>query len=268
MVKNWAAVIFPLVLSLSALGAVPTIQELKSRPFLDDYYSNVVYGHDLVTDTGKYAAKYVGNGLKCANCHLDAGTRKDALPLNIAGIYPQWRSKNSKRNDVSLRIRECFFYSLNGIMPSNDAPELQAIAAYISYLSTGQTIGTAPEGRGMPTLPATGHDPNPFEGRNVYEKKCSVCHGANGQGVDANPPVWGMRSYNKGAGMNQIPKAAGFIWANMPYGNGKTLSVQEAFDVAAFLNQQIRPDDPREGKLLLLLKRFLPPSLINLITAP
>jgi thiosulfate dehydrogenase len=39
-------------------------------------------------------------------------------------------------------------------------------------------------------------------------------------------------------------KAASFIWHNMPYGTGKSLSPQEAFDVAAYVTSQPRPDSP------------------------
>ena len=95
----------------------PDIAQLLQEPFLDDYYSNVVYGYEIVTDTQKNASRYVGNSLQCSNCHLQAGTQPDALPLNVAGMYPKWRAKNGQRNGIGLRIRECFLYSMDGIMP-------------------------------------------------------------------------------------------------------------------------------------------------------
>jgi thiosulfate dehydrogenase len=39
-------------------------------------------------------------------------------------------------------------------------------------------------------------------------------------------------------------KAASFIWYNMPFGQGKTLTQQEAFDVAAYITSQPRTDSP------------------------
>ena len=235
----------------------PSIEQLLVEPFLDDYYSNVVYGYEIITDTQKHASRYVGNSLDCSNCHLQAGTQKEALPLNVAGMYPKWRAKNGKRNGIGLRIRECFLYSLDGIMPPEDAPEVLAIAAYVSYLSQGEVMGAEPEGRGVPTLPATGYDPNPANGRSVYLEQCSSCHGEQGEGIGEMPAVWGLDSYNKGAGMNGIREAAGFIWANMPFGNGKSLSPQQALDVSAYLNLQYRPADPRDSKLLKLLEDLL-----------
>lgn len=234
----------------------PTIEQLLNEPFLDDYYSNVVYGYNIVTDTQRHAGRYVGNKLSCNNCHLKSGTQKEAIPLNVAGIYPKWRAKNSKRNGIGLRIRECFLYSMDGIMPPEDAPEVLATAAYIHYLSEGQIMGVPPEGRGVPTLPDTGNDPNPAAGRLVYQQQCSHCHGKEGEGMANIPPLWGSDSYNAGAGMNQVRKAAGYIWANMPLGNGKSLTHQQALNVSAYLNWQYRPADPRQSKLLKLLEKF------------
>jgi thiosulfate dehydrogenase len=242
------------ILATSVTLAHPTIDELKSRSFLDDYDSNIVYGYNIVMETERYAARYNGNRLSCTNCHLNAGTTPDALPLNVAGLYPRWRSKNGVRNGIGLRIRECFLYSHNGVMPPEDAPEVLAIAAYISYLSEGEVIGRPPQGWSVPTLPVTVSDPNPANGEVVYKRDCSGCHGDNGQGNASFPPLWGFDSYTEGAGMNNIQKAAGFIWANMPLGRGRTLSHQEALDVSAFIHMQLRPYDPREGRLKKLFE--------------
>ena len=236
----------------------PSIAQLLQEPFLDDYYSNVVYGYEIVTDSQRHASRYVGNALNCSSCHLQAGTQKDALPLNVAGMYPKWRAKNGKRNGIGLRIRECFLYSTDGIMPPEDAPEVLAVSAYVSYLSQGEVMGAEPEGRGVPTLPDTGYDPNPASGRLVYLQQCASCHGEQGQGVGVAPPVWGLESFNRGAGMHGIETAAGFIWANMPLGQGRSLTQQQALDVAAYINLQIRPADPRESRFLKLLEAVLP----------
>jgi len=234
--------------------ARPTIEELQARGFLDDYDSNIVYGYNIVMETERYASRYAGNRLRCTNCHLDGGTKPNALPLNVAGLYPKWRSKNGVRNGIGLRIRECFLYSQNGVMPPEDAPEVLAVAAYITYLSEGQVIGEPPPNWGVPTLPDTSLDPNPAKGETVYRRECAACHGGDGGGSKSIPPLWGPDSYNAGAGMNNIAKAAGFIWANMPPRPTPTLSHQEALDVAAFLHIQMRPFDPREGRLKKLLE--------------
>ena len=237
--------------------AKPTIEELKARSVLDDYESNVVHGYNIVMDTPRYAPRYAGNRLSCTNCHLKAGTTPDALPLNVAGLYPRWRAKNGVRNGIGLRIRECFLYSHNGVMPPADAPEVLAIAAYINYLSEGEVIGKPPAHWSVPTLTETNQDPNPAMGEMVYKRSCVACHGADGRGREGVPPLWGPDSYNAGAGMNNVQKAAGFIRANMPLGQGRTLTQQQALDVAAYLNMQVRPFDPREGRLKKLAERVV-----------
>jgi thiosulfate dehydrogenase len=101
----------------------------------------------------------------------------------------------------------------------------------------------------------TSHDPSPARGAAAYKTKCAACHGSDGEGQKkedgtyANPPLWGFDSYNKGAGFAQNALLAGFIKANMPLGQGGSLSDQEAVDLAAFINLQLRPWDPRKGML-------------------
>ena len=46
--------------------------------------------------------------------------------------------------------------------------------------------------------------------------------------------------------MHRVNTAAGFIKANMPLGKPNSLSDQEAWDVAAYINSFPRPADPRQ----------------------
>lgn len=244
------------LLQSTAISARPTIEELKARAVLDDYESNVVFGYDIVMHTNRHAPRYAGNALSCTSCHLKGGTQPNAFPLNVAGVYPKWRAKNGVRNSLEMRIRDCFLYSLNGIMPPEEAPEVLAVSAYISWLSQGETIGQPPKDWGVPSLPDTGADPDPPRGQAVFRKQCTACHGADGGGTAAAPPLWGVDSYNAGAGLNNVQRLAGFIWANMPMGRERSLTHQEALDVAAFIHLQHRPFDPREGRLKKLAERI------------
>ena len=45
--------------------------------------------------------------------------------------------------------------------------------------------------------------------------------------------------------MTSIRNAAGFIKANMPLSQGNSLTDQEAWDVATFVDSHDRPQDPR-----------------------
>ena len=59
--------------------------------------------------------------------------------------------------------------------------------------------------------------------------------------------------------MGGISTAAAFIKANMPYGAGGTLSLQQAWDVAAFVVSRPRPQDPRfTGNVEQTRKQFHP----------
>jgi thiosulfate dehydrogenase len=58
------------------------------------------------------------------------------------------------------------------------------------------------------------------------------------------PPVWGKHSYNDAAGLFQLSKLAGFIKNNMPNGinyHAPSLSNQDAWNIAAYINAQPRP---------------------------
>ncbi|HEX8963088.1 MAG TPA: c-type cytochrome [Rhodocyclaceae bacterium] len=224
---------------------------LESAP-ADKYGALVLLGYRIVTDTPGNAARYAGNALSCTHCHVDAGRRPNAAPLWAAYVaYPRWRAKDDRVSTFEERVQQCFRFSLDGIPPALGSIELQAITSYAHYLATGAPVGAELAGRGFPELAKTGQDPNPDRGRLVYQNRCSACHGGDGAGKPGIPPVWGGRSYNKGAGMANVRIAASFIKANMPRGN-PNLTDQEALDVSAYINLQYRPHDPRKGLLGIL----------------
>ena len=80
-----------------------------------------------------------------------------------------------------------------------------------------------------------------------FASRCAFCHGADGQGTMAAPPVWGANSYSIGSEMARVPVAASFIKSNMPRTRGWALSDQDAYDVAAYINSQPRPDFAGRG---------------------
>lgn len=216
-------------------------------------------GRNLFVHTGEYAQPYVGSGLTCGNCHLDAGRTANASPMWAAwGMYPEYRTKNNSINTMEDRIRGCFVYSMNaqsspaGVPPPHGDDIYRDLSMYFAWLATGLPIRTEIPGRGFLQLdvPAGGFDPE--RGRAVYEEQCLACHGKNGEGVKnedgtyAFPPLWGPKSFNWGAGMSKTANAAGFIKANMPSGNGGSLSDRQAWDVAAFITSRERPRDPRQ----------------------
>jgi len=206
-------------------------------------------GQSVVTNTRAVAAPFVGNGLTCANCHLDAGRVAYAAPLaGLWGVFPEYRARRGSVESLTERINDCFMRSMNGKALPSKSREMIGLLAYIAWLSAGVPTGTEVQGRGFKEFaaPAT---PNPARGEALYAAKCAACHGADGQGLrgaDAYvfPPLWGPQSFNVGAGMARTSVAAGFVQAKMPLGNGSTLSDQEAYDIAAYFTAKPRPEFP------------------------
>ena len=205
-------------------------------------------GEAIFTATHKFAGPFVGNNLNCSNCHLDRGRKPGSIPMWGAWpLYPQFRTKNGKVNTMALRIQECFQYSMNGKKPAADSDVITDLQSYFAWLATGAPTGMSLPGQGSPALPASGKPPDPERGAQLFEKSCSACHGANGHGNDSAgiPPLWGPQSFNKGAGMHEVEKAARFIRANMPVGQEGTLTPDQARDIAAYIDSKPRPADPR-----------------------
>lgn len=252
-----------LSVSVSAQSASSTVALHGIDELPQDKYGELVrYGYRIFTNTSEYARRYTGNALACSSCHLDAGRRAYASPMWAAwGMYPAYLKKNDRVNTFEERLQQCFRFSLNGIPPPIDSPEIRALVAYAQWLAGGKPAGVELPGRGFPTIVRTGSDPNPMRGKAVYASRCAACHGDNGEGQKIsggkymNPPLWGMHSYNKGAGFHQVELLAGFVKANMPLGKAD-LSDQEALDVAAWVDLQERWPDPRKGLLRGFLDRW------------
>ena len=217
----------------------------------DDFGKQVALGRQIFIDPGRYAKAYVGNQLSCENCHLDAGRLAQSAPLwGAYPMYPAYRSKNHHVNTFAERLQGCFSYSMNGNAPPLGDPVLVALESYAYWMSKGEPIGSSLPGHGYPKLAKPALAPDYARGEAVFKRDCALCHGGDGHGQQAAgrtvfPPLWGPQSFNWGAGMEQINNAAGFIKANMPLGRGNTLTDQDAWDVAYYMDAHERPQDPR-----------------------
>jgi thiosulfate dehydrogenase len=224
----------------------------------------VKYGEQLISDTAHYLGpdveatnmRIAGNHLSCKNCHLQAGKQANAIGfVGVSHRYPKYRGREDKVASLAQRINGCFERSLNGKALPEASTEMQAILAYMNWLSEG--IDGEVKGNGLPKLDFMTRAANPEAGKAIYTQQCSVCHGKEGQGVPKQPqklsegytfpPLWGNDSYNDGAGMHRVNTAAQFIHANMPLGNAK-LSEEEAYDVSAYINSQPRPHKTNREK--------------------
>lgn len=238
----------------------------------DAFGELIQQGRAIFVDTQTYAAEYVGNGMNCTNCHLDQGRKAEAAPLwGAYTMYPAYRKKNNKVNSYAERIQGCFQFSMNGKAPATDSPVINALTAYSYWMATGAPVGKTLPGRMYPIVkePEGGYDL--AKGQQIYQAQCALCHGDQGEGQAVSqryvfPPLWGKDSYNWGAGMHRINTAAGFIKANMPLGQGNTLSDSDAWHVAAYINSHERPQDPRliDGSIEKTREKFHANDGVNL----
>ncbi len=221
----------------------------------DSIGASIRRGLALVTHTADSLPFYAPGSLNCTNCHINGGRNADAAPL--AGSYarfPKYMERTGAVIGLADRVNYCFTRSLAGNRLPVESREMQDILAYLAWLSTGVPIGAGkqlPGADGLRGMQA-GFVGDRSRGAAVFTAKCAVCHGADGQGNRSIPPgvpaLWGAKSFSVGASMARQGKAASFIWHNMPYGQGKSLSPQEAFDVAAYVTAQPRSDSPGKQK--------------------
>lgn len=198
-------------------------------------------GRQLFNETPVYAAEYVSSRISCSNCHMAAGTAPYASPMvGIARSFPMYSKRSARMITLEDRIEECMTRSENGRPLPADGAEMKALVAYIDWLGEPHHEEAKFTGRGLESLPA--RVPDAKHGAEVYAGQCAGCHGEDGEGTRRPfPPLWGPRSFNDGAGMNGVDKMAAFVHYNMPHNRKGVLSVQDAYDVAAYVHAQPRP---------------------------
>ena len=229
---------------------------------------DIRWGYKLFTSTAVEAKAFVPGKMTCANCHLNAGQRERSLPLvAIAAMFPEYNRRSGRLYSLNDRIVDCFWRSENATgtldpennsaagvekLPSPTSKEVLAIAAYITWLAKGSTVGKNPSWRGQNTIAASSLIPvskiDRKQGEAIFLERCTSCHGVDGQGVavgDKKPgPLWGPDSWNDGAGAARVYALAGIIRYAMPYLNPGSLTDEEAQQVAAFINAKPRPTFP------------------------
>ena len=149
-------------------------------------------GRDLVTATYAHigsevadpAKRFAGNNLACGNCHLQAGTKKFGIPLfGLYGIFPMYSARQGAEISIEDRLNACMTRSMNGRMLPMGSPQMDALVAYVKFLSTGVPPGQRLPGLGAGRMPELDRAADPVRGRAGYADKCLVCHGTDGEGI-------------------------------------------------------------------------------------
>ncbi len=209
---------------------------------MNTHQEELIHQGKLIFDeTPKYAGSYVGNKLACSDCHIQSGTAAYAAPMiDLAGLFPMFNKRAGHTISLQNRIQECFARSEAGRPVPEGSGEMQALVAYVNWLSQDGVKGKPFKGRGFVKLPLLTGDA--VSGKTVYASQCAGCHGGDGAGVPpVLPAVWGSDSYNDGAGMNDPAKMAAFVFRNMPQNHPGTLTAQQAWDVSAYIHTMPRP---------------------------
>ena len=204
----------------------------------------VMLGYNIMDSTKKYAGEYVGNKLRCSNCHFNGGISEGGKNggLSLVGVateYPKYRSRAKAVVDMVFRTNSCFVRSMNGKPLPANSKEMVALLTYFQWISKGLPIYQKIPWLGLKHIKSN-HKPNYENGKNIFQTTCVTCHGPNGQGTPIAPPLWGKDSFNDGAGMSHLPNLAAFAYNNMPW-HIANLTEEQALDVAAYVTKQPRP---------------------------
>jgi thiosulfate dehydrogenase len=228
---------------LAAFGQTPATNESSNG----DLASVIRLGEAIVKDTTTHilSKSYVGNALNCTSCHLDNGTHPLAGTfVGTATAYPAWSPREERVITLEDRVLNCFMRSCNGTRPPLGSKVSVAVTTYITSLSQGMPIlmnSKRPVGPGaVKQLSIKADQADIKRGASLYASRCADCHQKDGQGDKDNPPVWGDRSYNDGAGLSSVDNLAAWLKVAMPLDDAD-LTDEQAMDVAAYVNAQKRP---------------------------
>jgi thiosulfate dehydrogenase len=222
------------------VATAPTDSEIPN----DAFGVSVRRGLALLTATRESLPKNDGSALRCVSCHLDQGRRANGSWIGSFARFPQYRARRGAVELIEDRVNDCFARSLNGKGLDPASADMKDIVAYLAFLSWRSSVGLPPAGPNARLVRFASLTADTAAGHQTFGTACAPCHGPDGQGTPVAPPLWGSKSFNIGAGMARVRTAASFVRDNMPFDQPGTLTDQQAFDVAAFVVAQPRPDFP------------------------
>ena len=230
----------------------------------------VKLGQDIAMNTATHpmTKEIVGNTLSCKSCHLQEkdngypGTGNGLSTwIGTATIFPAYSKREKTLQTLEDRSNNCFMRSMGGKRLETGSEASLALATYISWLSTGMPMKMEEHRPVAPSksqfyadgqkkfnaLTKKATHKNYLNGKKVFESNCASCHQSDGSGmIPAFPPLWGFDkdgnelAFNAGAGLADPKKSATWIQDNMPLYQERTLSDQDAADVALYVDVQPR----------------------------
>lgn len=214
----------------------------------DSLGASIRRGRALLDHTSDSLPRYAPGNMQCSSCHIDGGRTRDAAGLlGVAARFPKYMDRTGAVISLQDRVNYCFTRSLAGRKIPTDSREMTDIIAYLTFISAGLPTGTHVIGEAMPKMPKLTGDT--ARGRAIYSSICIACHGPEGKGTPPTfPALWGNGSFSIGASMAREERAASFIRHFMPQNNRGSLTDQQAYDVAAYINSKPRPDSPAKTK--------------------
>ncbi|MHA6261388.1 c-type cytochrome [Sporosarcina sp. CAU 1771] len=235
----------------------PSLEDVPDGPLGEA----ILRGYELVNDTSnvlRSEASSVEDGearinqLSCTSCHAGAGTEEfSSSMVGVSAVYPMYIPRSGEVVTLEERINGCMIRSMNGQPFEEDDEDLDAMVAYLTYISQGIPVEMNADlpwrhTNNMADVPVPSID----DGEELFQQSCIACHAGDGSGTGSNtgPAVWGSGSFNDGAGLARMSKMAGYLQNNMPVGQENTLTDQEASDLAAFILSKDRDEFPNHDK--------------------
>jgi cytochrome c len=247
--------------------ALPTLENVPN----DAQGKWIRRGIDLLTRTSELIGPNVDEAhrigsinINCVSCHPRGstglpGTMRDHLPwVNVVHDYPRVEVKTMKRLTLQDRVRGMFGGGRGKL--TDDSNEMRAIVAYFEWLGRLVRPGHRLDGSGLAHVPPLARAADPVRGEAVYASRCTACHQADGRGIQNEgfargagyqiPPLAGDDTYGDGAHMYLVPVLARFLVGYMPLGAIEPLATEDAYDVAAYVNDVLpRPHSALRARL-------------------
>jgi len=227
-------------------------------------------GEDILlhTDANSLSKHFVNSKLQCVNCHRKGKdgrvgtTNKIGTFIGTATSFPAYSKRYKDIISLQNRIDGCFQRCLGGDKSVVNTKVGIAVESYITWLSTGMDINMSSKAPRTPLkikfwstnrkkfkkMFKNVTHANYLNGKKLYENKCASCHGINGSGNQAFPPLWGKNekgewlSYTADGSMAKLENAATWIQDNMPLNNERSLTDQETVDITLYIDSHKRAD--------------------------